>query len=1112
VRLSRLTVRSLCLYWKSSVTIALGVAIATAIIAGSLILGDSVKASVRQTALARLGQVDHALSAPHFFRAALAEDIQARFDAEHKPGKIAAVTIADATARNVQTEATIPNLTVVGINACFRKMFPAFDFELTSRNAAVNATAARDLGISEGDAVLVHVRRNAAEPAGSMFARRERHNMLASMRLIVRLIVPDAAGGAFSLSQQTAAPRNLFVAADWLNAQLNAQTMATTILAAGSDSADLQQALAELAQPVDYGLKVQANAQHGYLSIQSNRLVLAAAQIQALRNAAAANNAAAAVTSVYLADKIRAPNGLTSSYALLAGAEGLNDFAAIEGTSVISSDSQILLNSWLAEDLAAVVGDVLSIEYLIAMADGQYILQTQDFTVQGIVEIAGSAVDPQLVPEFHGITEAAAVSDWNPPFPVDMARVSERDDLYWQQYRTTPKAFVSAAAVRKMWQRNDSAAPWVTSLRILPAAATALSELSEVFPDSLREHLPPTAAGLLFRPVRQLAVAAAAGSQDFGMLFTSMGVFIVVAALGLAAMLMRLSVQQRAAQVGTLLACGFTPAAAVRAATAEGCCLAAVGALVGLPLGIAYATAMLAVLTSNWFGTIGEAAMKLHISFGWLVLGGSAGLAAGCVSTHIGARSMKRASVLELLAGWQAMNLRAKNTPQLLARRLLLATVLIAGFAPLLAAGTFAFFVTGSALLIAGLCAAYLYLGHCSPKAGARLTRASMARRAAALNTARSMLAIGLLASAAFIIISVAAFTRNYSAINPSLRHSGTGGFALRATATIPIAYDPSTATGRQHLGFSADDQAIFADVRLYSLLANTGDDISCLNLAKPDTPRLLGVCDAFIDRGGFNIRTHHATADPWQALHLDLPAGSIAVFGDADSILWQLNSRLGEHLAITSATGETFQLYIAGMISNSIFAGELLMSEANFRRLYPAEDRPRYFLIEADAAKTPAVAQALRRNLGDMGLDVTDTRAILHAVAGVQNTYILTFIALGGLGVMLGTFGLAVVLLRNALERRGEFALMLALGFSRKSLAAMLLRENYFLLFAGLAIGIIAALPAVLPQMRQTDFQINWLMLATVIACIAAAGLLSCYAAARYIVSGNLIQALREE
>ena len=53
-----------------------------------------------------------------------------------------------------------------------------------------------------------------------------------------------------------------------------------------------------------------------------------------------------------------------------------------------------------------------------------------------------------------------------------------------------------------------------------------------------------------------------------------------------------------------------------------------------------------------------------------------------------------------------------------------------------------------------------------------------------------------------------------------------------------------------------------------------------------------------------------------------------------------------------------------------------------------------------------------------DFGADATGTAERLAQFHRVENTYLSTFQALGGLGLILGTMGLATVLLRNVLER----------------------------------------------------------------------------------------------
>ena len=127
-------------------------------------------------------------------------------------------------------------------------------------------------------------------------------------------------------------------------------------------------------------------------------------------------------------------------------------------------------------------------------------------------------------------------------------------------------------------------------------------------------------------------------------------------------------------------------------------------------------------------------------------------------------------------------------------------------------------------------------------------------------------------------------------------------------------------------------------------------------------------------------------------------------------------------------------------------------------------------------------------------------------------NTYLATFQTLGGLGLLLGTVGLAAILLRNVLERRGELATLRALGFQRASLARLVLAENTLLLLVGLGIGAGAALLAVSPHLLAGNAAVPWLSLAVTLLLIVVVGTLAAIAAVRRALAAPLLPALKGE
>src|SRR5262245_41459257 len=108
--------RSIGYYWRSHLGTIAGAAIATAVLTGALLVGDSVRGSLRAMALARLGQVDFALpSGDRLFRAELAQEVQRHSSAS----AVAALLQLPATASNPDGNARANQVQVNGVQPGF---------------------------------------------------------------------------------------------------------------------------------------------------------------------------------------------------------------------------------------------------------------------------------------------------------------------------------------------------------------------------------------------------------------------------------------------------------------------------------------------------------------------------------------------------------------------------------------------------------------------------------------------------------------------------------------------------------------------------------------------------------------------------------------------------------------------------------------------------------------------------------------------------------------------------------------------------------------------------------------------------------------------------------
>jgi putative ABC transport system permease protein len=1153
LRTSRLVSRGLRHYWRTNAAVVLGVAAAVAVLAGALLVGDSVRGSLRDLVIQRLGRADLAVLSPGFFRGGLADDVRSdqafgvSFDA------ISPLIVLQGLVTDQASGRRASRVQVYGVDDRFWRFHHVSTVTGPSgRDALINRTLADEIGAAPGRTVVVRVERPSSIPIESLHGRKD--NVGRSVRLTVRAIAAAAGAGDFSLQPQQGAVRTIFVPLRRLQQDLEVEDRVNALLVAarrtppdGGRPVPGMRALQDLIRRrfalEDVGLSVRvvppplpavghdarvgggwtlrSDGSNGLLTVESAAGLLDRPRADAVEAAAADAGMRPQSVFTYLANSLasgdrQVPYSLVSAIDLPMVAPDLRIAAA-------ASPLPIVLNTWAARDLDVRIGDPLRLDYYVWEEPGRLTTRTTGFRIVGIVPIAGVAADQRLAPVYPGISEAQTLGDWDPPFPIDLTRVRRVDEDYWQKYRTTPKAFVPLEVGQRLWRSRFGDR---TSIRLYPidnrgnGEDPGNSRIRDRYNASLRAKLDPLTLGMAVRDVRAGGLAASSGATDFGEYFTYFSFFLVVSALMLAALFFRLGVEQRSREVGLLRAVGIPAGSVRRLFLAEGFVLASCGSVLGAAGAIGYAAAMMAGLRGWWSGAVGTTALTLHVAPASLAAGAAAALVAAMVCIWWTLRGLTRLSERSLLAGDLASSSTVRSgihragVPSLLAAAaftLLGMTLLVLSFAGRLdPAG--AFFAAASSLLVAGLWAARFALR--------RRRRSSLhghgwtaiwriGIRNAAERPGRSMLAIGVIASAAFILIAVGAFRReDIAALD---RRAGTGGYPLLVDLLLPIAMDPNSRDGREMLGIPDGDQIALEPFRVLP-----GDDASCLNLYEPRSPRVLGVSRRFIASGRFAFQSSMASteaerANPWLLLDRDFGGDVVPVAGDANSITYVLHKRLGDEIVIPRGD-TTVRLKIVAALADSIFQGELLMAESRFVRIFPDQEGYRFLLVDAPAARAGEIANAIEEGAGDLGADAVSTAERLAEFHTVENTYLSTFQTLGGLGLLLGTVGLGAVVLRNVLERRRQLALLGAVGYERAHMFVIIVAENLLLLASGLVIGTVCALVAIAPAAVERGSRLVTSSSAWLVVAVFVAGLLSSVVATRAALRTPLLAALRSE
>lgn len=1100
----RLIARGLAHHWRTHLGVLIGVACATAVLVGALVVGDSVRLSLREQALQRVGRFESVLACgDRFVTAELAERIGATLDA-----RACAALQLPGVANRGEGPARAGIVDVYGVGDGFFSMSsggvgrPA----PPPGHALLNRRIADQLGVGVGDELVLRVEKPSLMPQEATMATVD--DVAHALRVAVDEVLEDHEFGRFGLRASQVPPFNVFVSRAWLAEELGLAGRANLVLA-DVEAARGDAAFAERWRLEDAELELIEHASG--CELRSDRVFLDDAVVEAA--AGIAPDGLGLFT--YFVNAVRVGDRATP-YSMICGvgplrggarvAEGLAGLAALAP----NTDDGITANAWLAEDLRANAGAEAELRYYVMNEQLQLKEQTQQLRLTAVAPLAGAAADPSLMPEFPGLAEARSCTDWEPGVPVELDQLDDRDQAYWDEHRGTPKGFVTLARARAMWANRFGT---LTAVRA-PADAAPLLR------DGLLRRLPPAELGLFFQDLRGPALASGAPATDFGALYLGLSFFLIVAALLLTVLLFVFGVERRAGEVGALLAVGYEPRRVRSLFVQEAMALTLLGGALGAGAGIGYASGVLSGLDTLWQDTVGQATIRAFVEPTTLLLGGASVVAVSMAAIWWAVRRAAQRPAVELLAargGLEASSVDPSRATRRARASAAMAAAVGAGALWMIlsaepARATSAFFGGGALLLIGALlaCRAWLaVLG--APKARPLASVAGLAARNAGRRPGRSLATIALLASGAFLVLAIQA-NRLAPPRDPALRSSGTGGFALFGRSTLPVLRDLGTPEARD--AYALDDDAL-RGVDVVPLRVRPGDDASCLNLATAQNPQLVGVlADRLASRSAFRFtRTIDGPGpgDGWDLLDRDLGPDVVPAIGDGGSVAWALQKKVGDALRYRDEHGRDFDVRIVGTVADSILQGNLLIADQHMRARFPSASGFRMFLVDAPAARRDAVRDDLSDALSDIGLELTPTEQRLASFQTIQNTYLSIFQLLGGLGLLLGTAGLGVVVLRNTLERRSELAVTHALGYSDGAVRRMVWIEHALLLGAGLAVGALAAAVAMIPtwtEGRAASFGSSALL----VVALATTGAFWVWAAGLLALRGGLLDRLRAD
>lgn len=1046
-------IRSLWHYRRLHLGVLAGSLICATVLLGALLAGDSVKGALLRLASLRVGKAEYLItSGDHFVGQSLGETIESQYKLDTAP-----LLVLRGSASKLGSSIRAPKVQILGVDESFWRFAPEateLDFGGDSGVVAINERLAERLEVGEGDTLLFRLEKPGLLSRDAPMSG-TKDNVVGLTSKVVR-VVGNNSFGRFGLEASQISPMTLFVPIDWIQLEIGYEGRVNLFLAksrneSGADFDELRDSFKSIMSYGDYGLSLKNVGLAGSVEIRSERVFIEDPISEAIRN----RFPEAQPVLTYLANSLRS-NGRDTPYSLVTA-------VGPEAASFLPPDfgaDEIVINRWLADDLGSKVGDSLELDYNTIDSGNQLVEETRAFTVRSIVELEGLAADSTWMPDFPGIADAEDSSDWDAGMPLDLDRIRDKDEDYWDDYRGVPKAFVSIEAGTEMWSNRWGTE---TALRI-PVEALNGIDLGE----ELATILDPSMVSVQAISFKERALGAAQSPVDIAGLFLAMSFFLIVAALSLMGMLFGFSMQQLNRENALLAAIGIPQKKILGWRLRTSFVLVLLGSLGAIPLAAGYTWLILRFLETIWSSdTTGQ---LFGLSLNPTVIGVGVFinmfLALAVIYFALRKQAEKSASV-RLQQGTEEV---ARN-PEKQKRRALVVGIGFSVMGLVLLAMSFmqlmpaqvGFFMSGLAWLIGGLGLCSDRLRHGNTASDGDLNPKTVGRLNNRRRLTRSLTVVGTLASGVFLVVSVAAFRKSDSGFSND-RKSGYGGFAYWIETSIPLS-DPNDVFGEDSVFQTKEGEAVVP------FRIGQGDDASCYNLNATVQPRLLAfdssrlaAADAFEFH---SLKDGLDAAKGWDLLKQS-STDSIPAFIDSATLQWAIKKKVGDKLTYTDAQGRDYSVEIIGTINDSIFQGALLVDEKAFLELYPQSEGYRLFLVDGAADGLVAKRNQLDQALSQWGGETTLATDRLKSFHEVENTYLAIFHVLGGLGVVLGSAGLGVVIARNLSERRHEFALLEAIGIPDGVRKMIVYAELKILVGWGMGIGLLAAIVSILPTIGQ--------------------------------------------
>lgn len=1086
--LKRLVIRNLYHFRHANILIVLSVAITTMIIAGSLIIGDSIRYSLKNNSNKRLGKIKYILRSSKYDlgvenikNTAIIYDNNISFLFSRKGSLITEIN------SNYHSDVNI-----YGVDKKF------FDFsilnekrEIPDDSAFINSNTATQLNLKVNDIFTIEFPERVNYNMNSPF--REKNNTI-KIRLKVAGIISSGNFGDFSLKADNYPKFNIFFNKRILDGKFNKKGIFNYILFKGDKS--YQEIFYEkIKSSFDLftinGLSIRETENRSISELISDEVFIPdhiADSLEDIKEELDFNLS-------YLVNSISFQNK-SSPYSFVAG---------VSHKKHIINNQEIVINQWLADDLSVAKGENISLHFYKVNENHQLTISHNEFTIKDIINDDHPLLDPSLMPRYPGLYDAGNCNEWDTQIPIDLKTIRKKDEDFWDKYKGAPKAIISYKKASEIFNNPYGK---VTSVRFK-------SSLSKIIKNHINSNIDLSNAGMQFVDIFKIQQNKSEGSVNFSYLFISLGFFIIMSSIIILSLYFILYLSQRTSNIAVMKTLGFKNSAISKLIFFELVVLIILGSLLGNISGGIYAKLILIMLSKSWNSIIGFKDLLVDIKLltcfiSILISSAISYLTIKSVFIIISKRSLiNHFQKLEV----HIFNSLRKNKKLIFLVNILTVIALIALTCSIIFDLTVIFFIISAFILL--FMFNILSLISSLTKDNNQDLRFRDFKSLVSLNSSGNNLfntcMIFSLSSAIFIIIVVSLNTKIVNPRELTENSSGTGGFTKILKLSSPL---PDDKLNRLKKLKDTQGQYIFNSDNNFSLSFVEGEDSSCLNINKTDLPGIMGInIQQMMKRKSFCFSKNYGNKPPeWELLGNYLSDGTIPAAGDESMIKWGLKKSLGDTIEYTNDDGKVVKLKIIAGLKNSILQGSLIIDNNIFKQNFPARTGTRFLLLDIEDKKWDLINNNVRKILNPYGLSVSSTLKRLSDIYSIENTYLKIFMILGGLGIITSTLSVAVIIFKSAEVRKSEFALMNVLGYSIKQIHKIFTAEFLLIIKRGVVIGTTTSVIAVFPLLLNSITFDQIILSLIFIFTILIIGYLSVYISTRLIIKGKLLTKIRND